>query len=64
MTTQTEIETTNRIDYHPLVDMIVNGMTSPHTQRAYGDALVAFLRWIDEAKPDGFTRATVQAYKV
>jgi integrase/recombinase XerD len=43
--------------------LVLDSLTSPHSKRAYEQALDAFQRWCAESGAAGFTRATVQAYR-
>ena len=44
MTTQTLI-TQTQADFDPIVSLVVDGLTSEHSRRAYGRALGDFLSW-------------------
>ena len=43
--------------------LVLDSVTSPHSKRAYGQALDDFQRWCEETGAAGFTKATVQAYR-
>ena len=43
--------------------LVLDSVTSPHSKRAYEQALDAFERWCAETGASGFTKATVQAYR-
>jgi integrase len=43
--------------------LVLDSVTSPHSKRAYEQALDAFERWCAETNAAGFTKATVQAYR-
>jgi len=43
--------------------LVLDSVTSPHSKRAYEQALDAFERWCAETCAAGFTKATVQAYR-
>src|SRR5690349_25131685 len=43
--------------------LVLDSVTSPHSKRAYEQALDAFERWCAETGAAGFTKATVQAYR-
>lgn len=43
--------------------LVLDGVTSEHSKRAYGKALDAFEGWVRETGADGFTKATVQAWR-
>ena len=48
----------------PLVDLVLDGLPSPHSRRAYGRALEEFFSWYpSNASGEGFTRAVVQRYR-
>ena len=47
-----------------LVDLVLDGLASPHSRRAYGRVLDEFFTWYPSNAPvEGFTRATVQRYR-
>jgi len=46
-----------------IIDLVVDGMTSIHSKRAYSQALVAFMRWYEESGYKELTKAVVQKYK-
>ena len=47
-----------------LVDLVLDGLGSEHSRRAYGRALGEFFRWYQQhAAGAGFTRATLQRYR-
>ena len=47
-----------------LVDLVLDGLPSPHSRRAYHRALGEFFRWYQQhAAGAGFTRATLQRYR-
>ena len=48
----------------PLVDLVLDGLSSPHSRRAYGRALSEFFAWYPSNAPgEGFTRSVVQRYR-
>ena len=48
----------------PLVDLVLDGLSSEHSRRAYRRALEEFLTWYpSHASGEGFTRAVVQRYR-
>jgi len=50
--------------FDPIVNLVLDGLTSEHSRRAYGRALTDFLTWwIGQGKPP-MSKATVQRYKV
>src|SRR5262245_33399761 len=48
---------------HDLIALVTNSVHSPHTKRAYRDAILCFLSWYRELRMPGFTKATVQRYQ-
>jgi site-specific recombinase XerD len=46
----------------PIIQLVTNAVTSPHTQRAYGRALDEFIAWYQSAGALGLSKATVQAH--
>jgi site-specific recombinase XerD len=46
-----------------LKSLVLDSVTSAHSKRAYERALDAFARWCSQNGADGFTKATVQAYR-
>jgi integrase len=44
--------------------LVLDSVTSPHSKRAYEQALDAFERWCAVTGAGGFTKATMQAYRV
>lgn len=55
---------TIREDFAPIVEMVVNGLDSPHSKRVYESAISLFLNWWDAAGRPPMTKALVQDYKV
>ena len=48
----------------PLVDLVLDGLASEHSRRAYRRALGEFFTWYQSnATGEGFTRAVVQRYR-
>ena len=48
----------------PLVDLVLDGLSSEHSRRAYRRALEEFFGWYpSNASGEGFTRAVVQRYR-
>jgi site-specific recombinase XerD len=43
--------------------LVLDSVSSPHSKRAYRQALDAFEHWCVETQAPGFTKATVQAYR-
>ncbi len=56
----TIIPTTN---IQPVLSLVLDGLTSEHSKRAYGKALADFLAWHQAAGKPGLSKATVQRYK-
>lgn len=50
-------------DPQPIIRLVLDGMTSDHSKRAYGKALADFLDWYGRQGKPGLSKATVQAYK-
>jgi integrase len=48
---------------HDLIALVTNSVHSPHTKRAYRDAVLCFLSWYRELPRPGFNKATVQQYR-
>src|SRR5690348_1326928 len=46
-----------------LIALVTNSVHSPHTKRAYRDAILCFLSWYREEQMPGFGKATVQRYR-
>jgi site-specific recombinase XerD len=44
--------------------LALDGVSSPHSRRAYAKALADFFAWYREAAPGGFHKAAVQGYRV
>jgi len=51
-------------ELRPIVSLVVDGLTSEHSRRAYGRALTDFLTWYDAEGRPGLSKALVQRYKV
>lgn len=62
-TLQSAQPTSRAIALTPVVDMVVNGLQSPHSQRAYRADLNAFLTWYAETGQTGFTKVVASAYR-
>ena len=60
--TETALVTSAR-GFAPMVRLVVDGLTSGHSRRAYGKALADFLAWYDAQGRPGLSKAVVQAYK-
>ena len=48
---------------HDLIALVTNSVHSPHTKRAYRDAILCFFSWCRELQMPGFNKATVQQYR-
>ncbi len=52
------------ISFDPIIQLVLDSVTSPQSKRAYEKALRNFLTWYrDTSPPQGFTKATVQTYR-
>lgn len=51
-------------DFAPVVSLVIDGLTSEHSRRAYGKSIVDFLSWWEDAGKPPMVKATVQRYKV
>ena len=60
---QTAILTPQAADLERMKALVLDGLGSPESRRAYSRALDDFLRWFQSQAPDGFTKATVNAYR-
>ena len=47
-----------------LKSLVLDSLTSAHSRRAYGKALDDFHAWAAVNSPEGFTKATVQRYRL
>lgn len=53
-----------RPDFDPIIQMVLDSVTSPQSKRAYQKALSDFLQWYSDTRPEsGLTKATVQQYR-
>jgi site-specific recombinase XerD len=50
-------------DIEAVIDMVVNGLLSEHSRRAYGKALVDFLSWWEDQKRPALTKAIINRYR-
>ncbi len=50
-------------DYQAIIGLVLDGLTSDHSKRAYGKALIDFLEWYKQEGKPGLNKATVQRYK-
>ena len=62
MDNQNAITTTT--DIKPVVDMVINSLSSPHSRRAYERALIDFLTWWEAAGKPPLIKSTVNTYKI
>jgi len=62
MNPQTAI-THNPHDYHPVINLVLDGLTSQHSKRAYKKSLIDFLAWHETEGNPGLNKAVVQRYK-
>ena len=46
-----------------LAALVLNGVTSEHSKRAYGKGLAQFFAWVKERGPQPFSKALVQQYR-
>src|SRR6185295_18719844 len=64
MTMSAELIPINRRpEWAELVKLVVDGLPSEHSKRAYRAALEEFLAWYMAVPRQGFQKATVQAYR-
>src|ERR1051325_9541965 len=47
-----------------LKSLVLDSLPSPHSRRAYAKALDHFHDWATRHAPDGFSKATVQRYRL
>ena len=58
------LTTRAQTNIQPVIDLVLDGLTSDHSKRAYGKALTDFLAWhADQGRPP-LSKALVQHYKV
>jgi site-specific recombinase XerD len=50
-------------NYQGIAALVLDGLNSEHSKRAYSKALSDFMAWYDQAKRPGLNKATVQRYK-
>jgi integrase len=50
-------------DWPAIVDLVVDGVTSPHSKRAYRRQIEGFLQWYDTMSRPGFSKGTVNKYR-
>ena len=46
-----------------LTALVLNGVTSEHSKRAYAKGLALFFAWVRERPPQPFAKALVQEYR-
>ena len=46
-----------------IIQLVLDGLTSIHSRRAYRKALTDFMAWYESQDRPGLTKATVQRYK-
>lgn len=51
------------ISFDPIIQLVLDSVTSPQSKRAYEKALRDFLMWYRETPNGGFQKSTVQAYR-
>jgi site-specific recombinase XerD len=59
----TELTTTTTDQRQAVVDLVIDGLTSTNSKRAYRKALLDFLAWHDELGRPPLTKALVNAYR-
>ncbi len=47
----------------PIINLVLDGLPSENSKRAYGKALGDFMSWYQREPTTGLTKATVQQYK-
>ena len=63
MTNQTALTTQPANDPQAVIGLVLDGLTSEHSRRAYGKALEDFITWYTAQGKPGLTKAIVQEYK-
>lgn len=58
----TALTTITATTIQPIIQLVTDSVTSPHTKRAYERALTDFMTWHRETDQRGFNKATVQAH--
>ena len=58
-----ELAIINQADMRPIINLVLDGLTSEHSKRAYGTALADFLAWHAEQGRPALSKALVQSYK-
>ena len=49
--------------FGPVIELVLDGLASPHSRRSYALALARFLDWFEAAGRPGLSKATVQRYR-
>jgi hypothetical protein len=49
--------------WNMITSLVLDGISSPHTRRAYSQALAEFLIWFQDVPGRAFSKATVQNYR-
>jgi hypothetical protein len=49
--------------WNMITSLVLDGISSPHTRRAYSQALAEFLIWFQDVPGRKFSKATVQNYR-
>lgn len=50
-------------NYRAVINLVLDGLTSEHSKRAYSKALTDFMTWYEQAGKPGLSKASVQRYK-
>src|SRR5580698_5842499 len=53
----------NKDSWKTITSLVLDGLSSPHTRRAYSQALDEFLTWFHDDPGRQFNKATVQRYR-
>jgi integrase len=51
------------LPFAPILELVLDGLASPHSRRSYALALARFLDWYEAAGRPGLSKATVQRYR-
>lgn len=63
MNTTTSLVPSSAENWTAIVDLVVDGVTSPHSKRAYRRQIEGFLQWYDLIDRPGFNKGTVNKYR-
>jgi integrase/recombinase XerD len=63
MKNQNAIIESQKDEYQAIISLVLDGLTSEHSKRAYGKALDDFMTWYVEVGKPRLSKATVQRYK-